>query len=176
MKDNSSNYETFMRLLIEEESAVKAYVRRLVPTWHDVEEVVQQTSLIAWKKFDELDDIDRFGGWIMTIARFESLKYRRSMARSPLVFSDRLAELLADATGEIVAGDADRQQALEGCLQKLDQARRELILKTHQPGVTIREYAQQNSRPEEAIYKSVQRLRQKLLMCVKQTLAEQGLS
>ena len=33
----STNYETFMRLLIEEESAVKVYVRRLVPTWHDVE-------------------------------------------------------------------------------------------------------------------------------------------
>jgi RNA polymerase sigma-70 factor (ECF subfamily) len=176
MNENPSNYETFMRLLIEEESAVKAYVRRLVPTWHDVEEVVQQTSLIAWKKFDELEDINRFGGWLMTIARFESLKYRRALARSPLVFSDKLSEQLADATGNIVAGDADRQQALEGCLRKLDQAKRELILKVHQPGVTIRGYAQQNSRPEQAIYKSVHRLRQKLLMCVKQTLADQGLS
>ena len=71
MNEKSSNYETFVRLLIEEEPAVKAYVRRLVPTWHDVEEVVQQTSLIAWKKFDELDDTNRFGGWLMTIARFE---------------------------------------------------------------------------------------------------------
>ena len=92
------------------------------------------------------------------------------------MFSDKLAEQLADATGNIVADDADRQQALEGCLQKLDQAKRELILKVHQPGVTIRGYAQQNSRPEQAIYKSVHRLRQKLLMCVKQTLADQGLS
>ena len=176
MNENPSNYETFMRLLLEEESAVKAYVRRLVPTWHDVEEVVQQTSLIAWKKFAELDDINRFGGWLMTIARYESLKHRRTIARSPLVFSDKLAEQLADASGSIVADDADRQQALEGCLQKLDQAKRELILNVHQPGVTIRGYAQQNSRPEQAIYKSVHRLRQKLLMCVKQTLADQGLS
>ena len=176
MTENTSNYETFVRLLIEEESAVKAYVRRLVPTWHDVEEVVQQTSLIAWKKFDELDDITRFGGWLMTIARFESLKHRRSLARSPLVFSDKLAEQLADATGSIDAGGADRQQALEGCLQKLDQAKRELILEVHQPGVTIRGYAQQNSRPEQAIYKLVHRLRQKLLMCMKQSLADAGLS
>jgi len=176
MNENPSNYETFMRLLLEEETAVKAYVRRLVPTWHDVEEVVQQTSLIAWKKFDELDDINRFGGWLMTIARFESLKHRRSLARSPLVFSDKLAEQLADATGSMVADDADRQQALEGCLRKLDRAKRELILNVHQPGVTIRGYAQQISRPEQAIYKSVHRLRQKLLACVKQTLAEEGLS
>ena len=54
---------------------------------HDVEEVVQQTSMIAWKKSEELEDLDRFGGWLMTIARYEALKYRRSLARSPLVFS-----------------------------------------------------------------------------------------
>lgn len=165
-----------MRLLIEEESAVKVYVRRLVPTWHDVEEVVQQTSLIAWKKFDELEDLNRFGGWLMTIARYEALKYRRSLARSPLVFSAKLAEQLADSTGNIIAGDADRQQALEECLQNLDKAKQDLILKVHQPGFTIRGYAQQQSRPEQAVYKLVHRLRQKLLDCVKQKLAAEHLS
>ncbi|MBI1246666.1 sigma-70 family RNA polymerase sigma factor [bacterium] len=165
-----------MRLLIEEESALKVYVRRLVPSWHDVEEVVQQTSLVAWKKFDELDSHDRFGGWLMTIARFEALKYRRSLARSPLVFSDNLAEQLADATGTLTASDANRREALEECLRKLDAAKRELILKVHQPGVTIRQYARQQSRPEQAIYKTIQRLRQKLLDCVQQTLATEGMS
>src|SRR6056297_1973381 len=103
MTEDRDNYETFMRLLIVEQSAVKAYVRRLVPAWHDVEEVVQQASLTAWKKFDELDDVNRFGGWLMTIARFEALKYRRSLARSPLVFSDKLVEVLADTPNGIVA-------------------------------------------------------------------------
>ncbi len=160
-----------MRLLIEEESAVRAYVRRLVPTWHDVEEIVQQTSLIAWKKFNELDNHERFGGWLMTIARFEALKFRRSLARSPLVFSDRLAEQLANAQGTIDASDADRKHALESCLQKLDEKPRRMILAVYQPGATIREYAIQQSRPEQAVYKSIQRLRHKLLDCVKDTLA-----
>ena len=160
-----------MRLLIEEESAVKVFVRRLVPSWHDVEEVVQQTSLVAWKKFGELDDLDRFGGWLMTIARYEALKYRRSLARSPLVFSDKLVEQLADASGQLAGSDADRRQALEGCLRKLDEAKRDLILQVHHPGVTVREYAKQQSRPEQAVYKSVHRLRQRLLDCVKRKLA-----
>lgn len=176
MNNSNTNYETFMRLLLEEESAVKIYVRRLVPTWHDVEEVVQQVSLIAWKKFDDLEDVDRFGGWLMTIARYEALKHRRSLARSPLVFSDKLAEQLADATGHVDSRDADRRQALEGCLLKLDKARREMILTVHQQGITIRQYARQQSRPEQAVYKSVHRLRKQLLDCVKRTLAEEGLS
>ncbi len=165
-----------MRLLLQEESAVKVHVRRLVPTWHDVEEVVQQTSLIAWTKFEELDDVDRFGGWLMTIARYEALKHRRSLARSPLVFSDKLAEQLADATGNMAGSDADRQQALEGCLRKLNDSNRELILKVYQPGVTIREYAKEQPGSEQAIYKSVHRLRQKLLECVKRTLIAEGLA
>ena len=176
MTEKKANYETFVYLLLQEESALKGYVRRLVPTWHDVEEVVQQTSLIAWKKFDELEDRDRFGGWLMTIARYEALKHRRSIARSPLVFSDKLAEQLADATGSLAARDADRQQALEGCLRKLTDANRELILKVHQPGVTIRGYAQQRPDSEQAIYKSVHRLRQKLLECVKRTLIAEELA
>jgi RNA polymerase sigma-70 factor (ECF subfamily) len=176
MSENNLDYETFMRLLLEEESAVKVYVRRFVPSWHDVEEVVQQTSLIAWKKFAELEDPDHFGGWLMTIARFEAMKYRRSLARSPLVFSDKHSEKLADATGHISAHDADRRDALEGCLRKLDSTNRELIIGVHQPGITIREYAQQKSRPEERVYKTIQRLRQKLLNCVRQTLAAEGVS
>ncbi len=176
MTKNEDSYETFMSLLIREESAVKVYVRRLVPTWHDVEEVLQQTSLIAWKKFAQLDDYDRFGGWLMTIARYEALKYRRSLARSPLVFSDQLVEQLADATGNVIAIDADRRQALEMCLQKLDCDNRELILKVHGTGFSVRQYAQQQSRPEQALYKMIQRLRQKLLACVKQRLTAEGVT
>lgn len=174
--ENANDYESFMHLLLEEENAVRSYVRRLVPTWHDVEEVVQQTSLIAWKKFEQLDDHERFGGWLMTIARYEALKHRRSLARSPLVFSEKLTEQLADAMGTVAVRDADRQEALEGCLQKLNEANRRLILKVHQPGVSIRAFAKQESRGEQAVYKTVHRLRQRLLECVKRTLVTEGLS
>lgn len=169
-------YELFMRLLLEQESALKAYVRRLVPTWHDVEEVAQQAGLVAWKKFDELEDTARFGGWLMTIARFEALKYRRSLARSPLVFSDALVEKLAEADEPPLQGGAERRQALESCLRSLEATDRELILSVHRPGVTVRDYAKTSPRSEQAIYKAVQRLRVSLLGCVKRRLAAEAYS
>jgi len=170
----SDEYEEFVRLLIREESAVKAYVRGLVPTWQDVEEVVQQTSLVAWKKFSELDDVSRFGGWLMTIARYEALKYRRSLARSPLVFSEPLTELLADLEKTSVSV-SDRRTALEECLQKLSAAHRELVLRAHTPGITIRDFANAQGKSEAAIYKLVQRLRHRLWDCVRSKLIAEEL-
>ncbi len=90
---DNQRYEDFVRLLVEHEPRVRSFLRGLLPTWHEVEEVTQEASLIAWRKFDDFEDGTSFGGWLLTIARFEALKYRRRVARSPLVFADYVWEL-----------------------------------------------------------------------------------
>src|SRR6185503_16986609 len=89
-------YEAFVRLLVEHEPRLRSFLRGLLPAWADVEEVAQNASLVAWRKFTEFEQGGNFGGWLLTIARFEALKHRRKAARSPLVFSDDVWELLAD--------------------------------------------------------------------------------
>ena len=86
--NDDDRYEAFVRLLVEHEPRVRAFLRGLLPTWHDVEDVTQEASLVAWRKFDDFEEGTSFGGWLLTIARFEALKYRRRVARSPLVFAD----------------------------------------------------------------------------------------
>jgi RNA polymerase sigma-70 factor (ECF subfamily) len=158
-------YEVFVRLLVEHEPSVRAFLRGLVPTWHDVEEVAQEASLIAWRKFDDFEQGTSFGGWLLTIARFEALKYRRRVARSPLVFADDVWDVLAEeARGE--ENLEIRRWHLEGCLGKLELSKRNLLLKVHTPGVVVREVALQAGKSEEAFYKIIQRLRAVVLDCV----------
>jgi RNA polymerase sigma-70 factor (ECF subfamily) len=167
-------YETFVRLLMSHEAALRAYLRRLLPTWHDVEEVAQEASLIAWRKFGDFEEGSSFGGWLMMIARFEALKRRRRMARSPLVFSDDVWELISEENFDKEANDA-LHRALETCLQKLPPPQRELILQAHEPGVRLYELAQESGRSEQAFYKTIQRVRASLLDCIKQTVSKEGL-
>ncbi|MDB4490303.1 hypothetical protein N9045_02175 [bacterium] len=54
-----------MRLLVEHEPRVRSFLRGLLPTWHEVEEVTQEASLIAWRKFDDFEDGTSFGGWLL---------------------------------------------------------------------------------------------------------------
>ena len=142
----------------------------MLPTWHDVEEVAQEVSLIAWRKFDDVEDGASFGGWLLTIARFEALKYRRGMARSPLIFTDEVWDLVAEEMDD-EDYQHERRQHLQACLQKIDPVQREILLKVHQTGVVTKEVAKELGKSEQAFYKFVQRLRRRLRDCMSQAMA-----
>jgi hypothetical protein len=46
----------FVRLLMRNEPALRAYSRSLLPDWHLVDEVIQEASVTMWEKFDQLRD------------------------------------------------------------------------------------------------------------------------
>ena len=80
--NDDEKYEVFVRLLMEHGSKVRSFLRGLLPMWHDGEEVDQEASLVAWQKFVDFEEGTSFGGRLLTIARFETLKYRRQVAQS----------------------------------------------------------------------------------------------
>jgi len=165
--------EIYVRLLMEHEPRVRAFLRGLLPTWNDVDEVTQEASLIAWRKFDQFEQGTAFGGWFLTIARFEALKHRKKIAKSPLVFNDDIWKLLADEA-ESDRSSAGMQKYLELCLNTLAPDKKELMLKAHSPGVVTRELAQQSNKSEAAFYKIIQRLRAVLLKCISNSMAAEG--
>lgn len=165
------HYERFVRLLVEHEVRLRAFLRGLLPTWHDVEEVAQETSFVAWRKFAEFDECTNFCGWLLTIGRFEALKHRRRFARSRLVFAEDVWELL-EQTSVASPPREIRLDALEQCLERLPTAQRELVLMAHAPEVKINEVAQAANRSVEAVYKAIQRIRAALMDCITRSTAE----
>ncbi len=169
----SEAYEPFVRLLVEHEPTVRSFLRGLLPTWHDVEEVTQEASLVAWRKFGDFEEGTSFDGWLLTIAKYEALKHRRRVARTPLVFADDVWDLLVDEAHEENV-EQIRRQHLEACLEKLHPDRRDVLLKVHAPGVVMRDVAIQSGKSEQAFYKAIQRLRRVLLDCVSKAMAAEG--
>ena len=167
-------YEDFVRLLVGREARLRAFLRTLLPTWNDVDDVLQETSLVAWRKFAQFEDGTNFLNWLFAIGRFEALKHLRQHARSPLVFSDAVLELLADET----AADTERleaeRRALTACLERLDPAQRELLEHAYQPGAKFHEVAARAGRSATGFYKVIQRLRAALLDCVQRQLQAEG--
>ncbi len=161
--------ERFVRLLLEHEPQVRAYLRGLLPSWEDVDDVVQEAGLIAWRKFGHFEDGTSFGGWFLTIARLEAFGHRRKLSKTPLVFADDVWELLAEETHE--EPQLRYRKHLETCLQKMDDRKRDIMMKVHSPGAITRELAGQFGKSEQAFYKLIQRLRTSLYRCVSQSLA-----
>jgi RNA polymerase sigma-70 factor (ECF subfamily) len=167
-------YERFVVLFTHEEPALRAFVRSLLPSWHDVDEVMQQTSIVIWKKFDQFKPGTSFMRWACVIARFEVLKYRRSKARERLVFREDLCELLAEEAMDSAEALQKERQALYECMQKLSDTDRALVGAAYAHGTSIKEVAESIGHSATAFYKKLHRIRMGLLGCIQRQLVEEG--
>jgi RNA polymerase sigma-70 factor (ECF subfamily) len=168
-------HDHFLRLYVENEEALRGFVRSLVPTLEDAREVMQEVAALLWRKFDDLDSPENFRRWAFGVARLEALTFRRDQARDRHVFSEDLIRML-EAEAEEAAGQSDREErALEQCLKKLPQAQRSLIETVYVGGARIDEMARAAGRTPMALYKMLHRTRMALADCVRMTLeTEEG--
>jgi RNA polymerase sigma-70 factor, ECF subfamily len=167
-------YASFVQAFAHCEPALRGFVRSLVPTWNDMQEVIQQTCVVLWRKYYEFDPDTDFRSWAFTVARFEVLKYRRTRARDRHVFSEELLELLADEGAAEAARRESERRALEGCIQKLAPHQRELIERCYDGSSTIRQVAESLGRSAGALYKALDRVRRTLLDCIEGSLAREA--
>lgn len=159
-----------MRLFMRHERALRSFVRTLLPSWDDVDEVMQNVSIAVWTKFDRFDPETDFASWAATIARYEVLNYRRSKARDRLVFDEDIIELLADECQEDFARSEQERQALDGCLSQLPDHQQQLVLRVYTPGQKITPIAAEVGVTPNALYKKLGRLRLILWKCIENTL------
>ena len=119
----------FLRLFVKHEEALRSYARVLLPTWESVDEVMQESSVVMWKKLMQLDAAENFLPWAKVIVRFEALRLRREHARDRHVFGDAVIEMLATEAAEVPEDKWQRErELLQHCLQELAPHHRELVL------------------------------------------------
>lgn len=167
----------FLRLFVKSEEALRALARVLLPTWEAVDEVMQEASVVMWKKLGQLESADGFLPWAKVIVRFEALRLRRDHARDRHVFSDAVFELLAVESADVPEARWERERAaLRDCLSQLKPPHRELVLAPYAGDGRVTRLAEQSGRSVNSLYKLLGRLREKLLQCVEAKLAREPLS
>ena len=172
---NPTNEGRFVQLLAKHEPEIRAFIRASLPSSHDVAEVMQNVSLIAWKKFSQLDDAETgFAPWACVIARFEILKYRRGLARDRFVLDEDVIKQLCEEGETETALRSQQIAQLEVCLEKLPQERRDFVIEAYRPGVSIKALAQQRGKRPDALYQLLRRIRQELEACILRRLRTLG--
>ena len=178
MDDSDSNIdqkaEMFARLLGRCQRKVFLYALGLIHNAADAEDVLQETNVVLWRKFDEYQPGTSFESWACRVAYFEVLKCRERVARERRVFSGHLVDTLAQDAEKLADEFDDRRDALEGCLTKLRDVDRTLVLKRYRPGANTRGLAEATGRSVQGTRKSLHRIRMTLLECIERTLAAEG--
>ena len=164
--------DEFVELITRHRNALFGYILALVQNTADAEDLLQQTCLVLWRKFDQYDPEGNFVGWASKTAQFEVLNFFKRRRRDRVVLSDELLGDLATALVEADDEDAARKEALAGCLAKLSTNDRALVEQCYEGRANFKTVAEKLGRSADGVYKSLARIRQWLFECVERVLSQ----
>src|SRR5689334_15894784 len=115
----TAEQQRFLSLFLRSEKEIFRYVAALVPNITDAEDIVQQTALALWEKFDAYDPTQPFTPWACRFALNKARQWIERHHRWKLLLEGGVAEELARRREELRPEMEFRLRHLQTCLEKL---------------------------------------------------------
>ncbi|TWT78490.1 RNA polymerase sigma factor [Posidoniimonas polymericola] len=161
----------FVALYSENYQRLQYFLLALLPTSNDASDVLQETSLVLWDKFETFQSGTNFFAWACKIARLQSLKHHERNRRGVSLFDDETLEKLAHDAEEYASGPEPRMEVLESCLKDLPESDRTLIRRRYETGASVNKIAEEIGVTANRLSKSLGRIRRALMACLERKLA-----
>lgn len=166
LNDRDAAQQRFLSLFLRSEREIFRYVAVLVPNVADAEDIVQQTALALWEKFDAYDPNQPFTPWACRFALNKARQWIERRQRWQALLAGGLVEELAQRREELRPEFEVKLKHLEGCLSKLPEAQRSIVEGYYYRRDGIEKLAADSGRTVAASYKTLQRVRQALQVCI----------
>jgi RNA polymerase sigma-70 factor (ECF subfamily) len=164
--DQAAAQQRFLSLFLRSEREVFRYVAVLVPNMADAEDIVQQTALTLWEKFDAYDPNQPFTPWACRFALNKTMQWIERRQRWQALLEGGLVDELARRREELLPEIETRLRHLEGCLNKLPAGQRSMVEGYYYRRERVDKLAGESGRTVAAAYKTLQRIRQALQTCI----------
>ncbi|MBK9137353.1 MAG: sigma-70 family RNA polymerase sigma factor [Verrucomicrobia bacterium] len=164
--DPAAAQQRFLSLFLRSEREVFRYVAALVPHVPDAEDIVQETALALWEKFDAYDPSQPFTPWACRFALNKARQWIERRQRWQALLDHGLAEELALRRQELQPELERRLRHLEDCLGRLPTEQRALVEGYYYERADVESLARRAGSSVAATYKMLQRIRQSLRCCI----------
>jgi RNA polymerase sigma-70 factor (ECF subfamily) len=165
-EDKNAAQQRFLSLFLRSEREIFRYVAVLVPNVADAEDIVQQTALALWEKFDAYDANQPFTPWACRFALNKTKQWIERRQRWQALLEGGLADELVQRREELRPEMETRLRHLEGCLKKLPDDQLSIVEGYYYHRARIEQIAERSGRTVAAAYKTLQRIRQALQDCI----------
>lgn len=169
-----ASQQEFLRVFLANEREILRYVVALAPNLSDAQEIVQQTAVVLWEKFDQYDADRPFAPWACRFALNVTRQWMDRRQRWKSLLDGGLAEELAIRREQLRSEFNDRLLHLDKCLEKLPDNQRELVEGYYFQRSSVESLAEQAQRTVDAVYKSLQRIRHQLRECIEHSSQEEA--
>lgn len=166
--------QRFLSLFLRSEREIFRCVAALVPNITDAEDIVQQTAIALWEKFEMYDPAQPFTPWACRFALNKARQWIERRQRWQALLESGLAEELVLRREALRPEIEVRLSHLESCLGKLPKDQRELVEGYYYHRTGIETLSEGSGRTVQATYKALQRIRQALLTCVDRAASPEG--
>ena len=165
--------KTITAHLLRDRVKLRAYIGSIVRDHHIAEDVLQEVSMLAMEKHEQIRDEDMLPAWLRTAARFRSLKALEKRDRLPALMDSQLLDLIEPHWQEADGlSMQETNKALQDCVEKLAPQAQRLIELRYGAGLNVREIAEQLGRKADTLYKTFTRVHAALERCMRKVIEE----
>ncbi|MHB0959508.1 MAG: RNA polymerase sigma factor [Pirellulaceae bacterium] len=163
-------FETLVR---EHADMLIIYLRSALGDVSDVDDLFQETMVVAWRRLDDFDHTRPFGSWLRGIAKkLLQAHHRKEIQRrcTPATL-DRLETRLAQLSRH--PGDTwkEKLDILRGCVQGLPEHYHAVVVRRYFQEQAIEQLSRALGLSGAAVKKRLQRARALVLECMERKLA-----
>jgi RNA polymerase sigma-70 factor len=171
-RDEKNEARAVFEILVREnEAMLMTYLRAIVRNQSVIDDLFQETMLIAWQKLDEYDRARPFGPWLRGIAANLVMAHFRKAKNDIMVFEGETLEYLSQQLQHISerSGDTwdEKIAALKNCIEALPDHNRQAINLRYLEDNSVPQIAAASETTVETIKKRLQRARAQLLDCLR---------
>lgn len=167
----------FLRLYSGVQVRLYCFILAVVHNRDDADELLQETAVVMWDKFDQYNEEFSFGAWSIGIARNKIFEYLRKNKKAKKIFESQLYDQLSEFAERSSCTDfKDRLEALDVCVEKLKPQDKKLITLRYHNGTSVRKISQLSGRSVNSLYKSIARIVFQLRRCISHQLVGGGLN
>ncbi len=156
--------EAVQLLFVRHENSIRAFVRALQPSLSDADDVMQETFLTVSRKASTFEPGTNFVAWACSIARLKVLENFRQRKRGNVLSEAAIIVLTEDAPSS--QSLSEREEALEGCLERLTSKTRDLLWRRYSRRQSSTEMAEAAGMTSTAVRVALTKARKALRDCI----------
>ncbi len=172
-ESNEYRYESFLKLYRANEKHIFRFILALLPNYSAAEDVMQDTMLVMWKKFDQYEAGTNFAAWGMQIGRFAVMQFQRKVQSGIVCFDSNALEKIIEHEEVLREKEDAYSEALEECVKHLKEKSKRIISLRYVDNMKIVDIALKIEKTLNSTYQAMSRIHQSLLKCVMQRLRQE---
>lgn len=174
MNGEKSKKTHFFGLYNSVQSRLYTYLLTIVHSRNDAEDILQETAILLWEKFDTYQAGTNFGAWALQVARLKALEYQRKH-KSRVLFDMDFYTAVSNRAEDSLSDIDERSAALRFCLEKISESNLKLLTMRYKKDIPVKKIAQLTGRSANGLYQSFSKIFSVLRDCMDKYLARQTL-